>query len=289
MGPREKQSAPSLHREVERLRARRDRVTDRTLRRLRSNGSDDRKLAYAQGMGAMVAINRLSTIPVRDQVHPAMQDLIYDLFTDIGRFIHTLSGMFSEAAQVQPEPAVLARTLEEIRVGLEHDALSDASRTLHRNGLALLKEEFAEEGLQPRLRREARRLRQLTDLAERIALADGDTGVLTPANPALLAEVEAGEEAWSGESITRKKATKWQILGLIGCGLGIAVGGFMIVGGISCAISCGGGETLLIALLGGGIIFGSIFGIRAIQRARKIEPSMETELEEEVEMLLPDL
>ncbi len=248
---------------------RRDRVAERTLRRLGAHKPDEIQLAYARSAGAMAAIDRLSLLPIRDQVHSSIQALMGELFTNVGEGLLAVEKLFDTITTKAPEPdpdALKSLFAGSRKVVLEED-LTEASKALYKNGLAILVEELDQEGFHPRLRREARRIRRLASLSERIAKDGLDTAVLTPADPKLKAEVEAAQQEMGDSAKVPKGHTALQVLGLIGCGLGIIVGGYYIVMGIACAISCDAPGALIIAILAAVIMAASIWGIILIQRA----------------------
>ena len=73
----------------------------------------------------------------------------------------------------------------------------------------------------------------------------------------------------------RSGITPWEVLGLVGCGLGVLVGGYLVVVGIGYAFACESPGMLLVALLGASVIGGSRVGfvrIRRTVRQRKEAP-----------------
>lgn len=270
-----------LRRQVARLRRRQDRVAARSLARVGLAGVeiDPEERAWARSAGAMAAIDGLARIPVADQLHPAVQALTGQLFEQVALGLQALRRRFEQVAASPREPspdeldAAFARQLQALG---EETELSEASRRLHHNGLDALRAELAEEGLRARTAREARRLSRLEAMAERIALAGGSTAVLTPADPRVQGEVARGRGRWaalSSDSLPadapgdRPGPTAAQVLGLIGCGLGIVVGGFLVVVGIACGISCDAPGVLLVALLGALVIGACVWGILSIKEA----------------------
>jgi hypothetical protein len=271
-----------LQRRIARLRRRWERATARSLARvgLAEAEPDDTERAWARAAGAMVAIEGLARVPIEDQVHPAAQGLLAELVQGLGEGLQALRARLEAVAEAPaPEPQALALVFDGEAAALEEEvSLSEASRRLNRNGLALLRKELAEEGLPARARREARRLRRLEELSARIAEAGADSEVLTPADPALRERVQQGALRWSVvqaaglDAPARRGPSAVQVLGLIGCGLGVLVGGFLVFFGIGCAVSCDAPGLLLVALLGGLVIAACVTGIVAIVRAIRRGP-----------------
>jgi len=225
----------------------------------------------ARGIGALAAIDALSRTPPTEQVHPALQEVIAELCADVGRHLRAVAGLLHRAGELDPEPALVERLLDSARQEIDEEEIGASARRLNQNGTANLKTELREEGPQPRLRRERRKILRAWSLAQRIATSP-DTAVLTPANPTLAAEVSSSQ--WAGGD--RKPLTALEVLGLIGCGLAIVVGGYLVIVGIACAVSCASAEALLIALVAGLLIWGGIAGIRRITRSREV-PAETTE------------
>lgn len=251
---------------VRELRCERDAFARRTLARFDA-GAPPASLDFARGVGALAAVDRLSRVPRRDQVHPAMQALIGELMTDVGVLLRGLPSLYDEALIVAP--GVGAEHLRQLVHGLAHQLAEDDPRAntrhLAEGGFRDLLDEITAVGVAPTLERERRRLVRAWSLAEQ--MAGTETAALTSASPQLTNEVEAGEEEW-GTSPPRDPWTALQILGLIGCGLGMIVGGYMVIVGVACLASCGGMGGLVIAMLGAALAWASISGIRAIRRRR---------------------
>jgi hypothetical protein len=261
----------ALRSRVDRLRRHWEAVQRRTLQRQKLEAPDEVQLAWARSTAAMATIERVAQVPIQDQVHTAVQTLIADLVDAVGQGVYAMHGLLEAALESQASSADFDRALAETEVGIEEEVeLSDGSRTLNRNTARELRARIAEEGFAAFGQREVRRLRRLIDLAERIASVEGQTGVLAPSSPQTLIDVDLGIARWATlASAAPGPASAGHILGLIACGLGVALGGYLLIGSIFCAFACEAPGLLLVALLGAALIVLCVWGIVHLVRRRR--------------------
>jgi len=250
---------------IDRARRRREAVHSRTLRRLGRDGTDPIEQAFARSTAAMAAIERLPRLAVPDQVHPAFQAFAAELLDEVGAGVHALRSLFDAVldAGSEPDPGSLAPVFEWTGRYLDdEDELSEASRRINRGSLDELQARIEDEGLQGVTRHQARRMRRLADLSERIASAGGQSGVLAPADARVIDEVAEGKRRWSSLVVEDDEPmSAGRVLGVIACGLGVLVGGLVVFLSIGCAVSCDAPGLIAVALLGGVLIGACIYGI----------------------------
>ncbi len=257
---------------VERLERRRSNVTRRTLRRVGATAEDERALLYARGAAATTVIEQLSHTPVRLQVHPDVQRVALAAADDVGRALESLREVLDDVAEQaeDPHPDDLAELFERTEIELAAVDVSERSWTLNRNAVREVHGDARRHGLRAVCRRESDRLNKLRDLSARMARA-GRTTALESADPALRMEVTESRRHW-GDDTEKHPYTALQVLGIIGCGLGIVVSGVFVIAGINCAFSCGSPSTVLLAVLGAVVIAACVAGIIAIVRRHQNGP-----------------
>ena len=126
-----------LRRMVDQLRRHRDRVQQRSLRRVGATNPDAEQATWARGAGAMAAIDRLAGVRPRDQAHPAVQQLIAELVGEVGAGLQVLRALYAELAEEPEDPPAgwLDLAFRRARAGLAEEELSPASQTLQHNDL----------------------------------------------------------------------------------------------------------------------------------------------------------
>ncbi len=223
---------------------------------------------YPRSAGAMAVVDALATVPIEDQAHPAMQTYMAEVFATIGEGIEEAFGMFTELAEGDhaADPERVASALAEVQAAFGSARVSDASRRLVGNGLDALGVRLRQDGLGGEARRAVRRLSRLRRIARRVVDDPRGTSVLAPADPSFHLRIAAGTARWG--FVAGRTFNYLEVLGLIGCGLGILAGTYVFVVSVACALACDAPGLLLISLVGGLVVVLCIYGIVALNRYR---------------------
>ncbi len=260
-----------IRRLVTRLRDRAEFIYQRTLRSLRITRPDPAHAAYLRGTSAMAIIESLSHVPIEDQVHPSVQRLTRQLLDDIALSSHAMRSAMEVVADQPEEPPAegLQTSLDSLQAQLAALDVGEDSKRMNRNGVMELRARIEREGLRSESRRAAKKLAKTQRLATRIHEAERGTGVMTSADPKLRRQVRIGQARWRRIEGHHQPGgfSAAQTLGLLLCGLGMAFGGFVVIVGIACSISCGS-SGLLFVLYGALIFTPFAVGYRAIVESR---------------------
>lgn len=221
----------------------------------------------AEGLAWAAMVATCARERTRDLVHPAYQAALMEAAVAIGDTVSVLSRLLDalttagldEPSFRQAHAAVtttlLERTDDPQTAVLLHDASVRLDASLQREGTVGV------------IRRHRRTLRQLTDLAHGISGAD--TATLEATDPALLAEVAAGQARWGVTPLAAPLAGRGgrlgpgATIGVIALGLlcvaGVVAFALGIVGSLNCA--CYGVPIMLLGLTA--IVLG-IYGIHRV-------------------------
>ena len=263
-----------IDKHLDRVHRRRDRMRTRIERKLRRVDEPEAlEQAYARSVAALGAIEMLGHLPRRDQVHHRVQDAARQLFIDLGQGVLAVREALAATVEDGSEPD-LEPQLGELDPSYLHDAdTSDAARRVSRGTVAEIKAELRLEGLQGVARRHLRKLDRAVRLADHIAATGRGLKALEGTDPGTHATIEEGEARWGSRAAgVARKATGdglvgVLILGIIVAGIAVLFAGYIVVGAISCAISCDAPGLFVVAIIGMLIIGLLIAGIVGMYRA----------------------
>lgn len=229
----------------------------------------------ARGMAAFGTVRALQDLSLREQSHPAVQELLEDVAVDVGGALESCHELFEAflACDAPDKAEQLRASLGRIRETVPSWSASAARKHQLVRDLLRLERTRRPGALERKVARLSRRLGRMRAVAPRLAETPSQGGQLIE-DPVQLAEIEAGRQAWAGlgplpslrtRSIhSRRQRPPRKALGVLVLVLGILIGGLIFLVGF-CAVTCGAASGLIGMMLGAGIIVGAIFWARSLR------------------------
>lgn len=237
-----------------------------------------------QGLGALSTVKELERFSLEEQVHPALQALLWDAAAHIGGAILASRALLQAYLDQHDTLDGESRLREGLR-GVRR-SLGDWQTTVGRQKKLdqALQDLLADElpgNLLRRMRHTLRKIVRLETLAGRVDASWQETGVLEDSRPHRVAQVRAAQARWARQGLGQgglAPATAMAssapglkiVLGLLVMGLGITAGVLIAAAGL-CTIACGDSFGVIVLLAGIAVGALAIWGGATLVRAGRQE------------------